>query len=303
MLLGWLFFLVANISLIPSTKTECPQNLTSVVNTSKTGILIETEILGVKKCMAASDEMFNINGTLVYKIIWRNCSSGDLWKLTWTHGSFLQNGKFVNMIQISQLNSDLRLDWVQRSDGWVIAYLVNRENITNKDLFIDKTGHGGYDFCIQGLQHKNVEENIFLLIVGATMTDSIKRPIFLEHIKFVAPGPEHSCNLEKLNIENGELVKDDSMHASMLNTTTKVLLGKTITIQCNPGYGVKDLNYTTVQEIKCYNAARPRACSKINSPISNMEKSTVGILSLIMVLVISLPCLLIVCYNKKSSEQ
>ena len=294
-----LFFVVASTSLIPSTKSGCLQDVNSVVNTSNTGILIESDDWVVKKkCLAASDEMFNINGTLGYKIIWRKCNRGDLWKLTWTHDvSVLQNGKVVNLIQISQLNSDLSLDWVERSDGWVIAYLVKRENITNTGLFIHQTGE--CEFSIQGLQYKNGEEYIFHLIVGAIMGDIIKNQIFLQNIKFVAPGPEHlqSCNLEKLKIKNGEIVKNERMPASTPNTTTKVLLGKTITIQCNPGYGVKDLNYTTFQEIKCYKAARPRACLKINSPIFNTEMLIVGIISLISVMVILLPCLLIICYR------
>ena len=150
-----LFFVVASTK----NKTGCLQDVNSVLNTSNTGILIESDVWGVKKCLAASDEMFNINGTLVYKIIWRKCNRGDLWKLTWTHDVYvLQNGKVVNLIQISQLNSDLSLDWVERSDGWVIAYLVKRENITNKGLFIHKTGE--CEFSIQGLQYKNGEEYI-----------------------------------------------------------------------------------------------------------------------------------------------
>ena len=66
---------------------------------------------------------------------------------------------------------------------------------------------------------------IFLPVVGATMADS---RIFLQDITVVVQINKvlfyNSCSLEKSKINNCEIVKDESMHSGMPNTTTRVLV-------------------------------------------------------------------------------
>ena len=85
--LGWLCFL--SFILKSSTQTSCLDDVESVVDANKTGALIKLRAGDTYKCLAVSNETFPINGTVAYKIIWRNnCSKGDLWKMIWANDTF-----------------------------------------------------------------------------------------------------------------------------------------------------------------------------------------------------------------------
>ena len=295
MALGWLYFVVASTALKPSTQTDCLNDAINVVNASQTGVQIKPDLQKVNKCLIPSDEMFRIGDTttnrtsdVAYKIIWSSkCSEKYLWKLTLTNNTILKNGKLLNLFEILQLHSDWRLDWASRADGWVIVYLIKSKNVRSKGFLIDRTDEA-CGFNIRGL-NKGAQNGVYLLL-GVTSTETVRQNFYLENITFAGSGPKHACDLETLRIDNGEIIEDKSIH----NNTNKVLLGSTITFQCNPGYGVNGLNFTTVQEIECNRNARPRACLKIKSPSVDVEEVVIGIISL-MVMLISVH-FLIFCY-------
>ena len=266
----------------------------SVVDASKTGVLIKLRAGDTYKCLAASNEMFHLNGTEAYKIIWRhNCSKGDLWKLTWTNNTFRkQYGSgtlqfsLINLVQVSLLQSDWGLEWAMRSDEWVFAYLIKREHIMDQGLLVSQST-GSEDNCtyfIEGIDYVNGQQQSWYLLTGTTLTGAVRGQEFMNSIEFAAPVPTQTCNLDKIKVKNGEIVKDATLRAGV----QRVLLSSTVTFRCNQGYGVRELNNAKVQEIKCYKAARLKSCKKLISPYAKKEESMVCRLYLMLVIILSI---------------
>ena len=297
MSLGWLCFL--SFILKSSTQTSCLDDVESVVDANKTGVLIKLRAGDTYKCLAVSNETFPINGTVAYKIIWRNnCSRGDLWQLTWTNNMFRkQYGRgmlqfsLINLVRISLLQSDWGLEWAtMRSDKWVFAYLIKRELIMNQGLLVSQST-GSDDNCtyvIEGIDFVNGQQQSWYLLAGTTSTGTVHDQEFMNGIEFAAPtSSEQTCNLENIKVKNGEIDTDVTMRAGLI----KVIMSRTITFRCYPGYGVKEFNNATVQEIECYNAARLKECEKIELP--SAKKGDYMVRKFYVMLVITLSILFV----------
>ena len=87
-------------------------------------------------------------------------------------------------------------------------------------------------------------------------------------LKFLDPGDvlTRFCSLSQLSTLNGRVRNEYGLPF--------VLYGQKVEVRCDPGYGVRSLNYSGLQTILCTNTSRALPCRRIGSNSKKKNKSS-----------------------------
>lgn len=228
---------------------ECTGEIDEVVKKSKNGVLIVLKDDGFKKCLAVKTLNINNNEEVSkYQLKWKKCKDGDLWKLTRSRDRFGYNSSF----RISKINSDLVLDWRINDDGYGIAFPNDEFENSGSSVHVYKANTNSHicKYKIQAFISAN-DYPMHLYTIYVRPYPSY----LLDPVSFALPVRSKRCPIKQFSVENGKLLNQDRV--------PYFLPGNSAFIKCNPGFGVKALNYTIIQQIKCWEEKRPRYCSAI----------------------------------------
>ena len=277
----------SNIALAELECLDCSGDWNRLVKDGKSGILIRHALQ--KKCLAVIDVNYTgrlghiDNDTYNFKLSWEKCSEADLWILNSTESDYTSRGKIFIAVHISLINTDWKLDWKKETDGVAFVFLAKPAEITHKGMILEKNtlnSHNDCFFRLSGYKNHLMERTLYLepnpdrkeLLKGLNMAT----------ISFLAPLTDKSCPLEQFSVKEGELVNNDQV--------PYFLSGATVTLRCKPGFGVKEFNYTSYQELECAEDVRPKPCSALlltqdqDSMVCHVYLLIVGILSCMVIL-------------------
>ena len=297
----------SNIALAELECLDCLGDWDRLVKDGKSGILIRHALQ--KKCLAVIDANHtgrlgqSDNDTYNFKLSWEKCSEADLWVLSSTESDYTSREKIFIAVYISLINTDWKLDWKKETDGLAFVFLAKPAEITHKGMILEKNTRSSHNDCLfrlSGYKNDLTERTLYLepnpdrkeLLIGLNMAT----------ISFLAPLTDKSCPLEQFSVKKGELVNVDQV--------PYFLSGATVTLRCKPGFGVKEFNYTSYQELKCAEDVRPKPCSAL--PLTQDQDSTVcyvnllivGILTCIIILqLVVLGCIISRSFKKTTEEQ
>ena len=103
-------------------------------------------------------------------------------------------------------------------------------------------------------------------------------------LKFKDPGlyqgaGKSVCKLAQFSTDHGALRNRENV--------TFYLPGDVVEVQCDPGYGVRKLNFSSLQTITCSRTARPRSCERlILEEIESKEKDKPAIQHVVLIIAI-----------------
>ena len=218
-----------------------------VVERSKAGILIQNYN---KKCLAASDYKVTVDNSEVIELNWGKCSQENLWIIYWTNHE--QIGTKIGSVQISKLNSTWGLDWKLKNKSQKYeVYLTKKQKIAKNHIILKKSTlfeEEPCKFSIEGIK----DGMSSYLNFGAELR------YFLNGITFSVL-TNYKCPFNQFLVKNGVIVSS--------NKLPYFLPDSTVTIRCHPGYGIKELNFSTYQDVKCSKNRRPKPCSRIKQGV------------------------------------
>ena len=257
-----------------------------VVRTSQDGgILIENKDWP-GKCLFATQIPVNLPkkygiGDSCLKLTWVTCNEASIWVINQIDAS--------GMVRISLVNTDWSLEWKEIAAGTALVYLAHMKNIKYQFLMLkeDKQDFGFpfppyFDlFGPRGskwIPVPNVDE-----ILSWSMYES------LHGIILKLPFSIQTCSLRSMSVRHGLVPNKDKVPF--------FLEGSTVTVVCQRGYGVRLLNYTSHQVVRCNTSSESRQvkpCSLIRG-----DEDSVVMCSVYQALTISLSVILLVrlCYQ------
>ena len=229
-----------------------------VVERSKAGILIQNYN---KKCLAASDDKVTVDNSEVSKLNWGKCSQENLWIIYWTNNE--QIGTNIGSVQIYKLNSTWGLDWklTNKSQLYQVyeVYLTKKQKKAKNNIILKKSTlfeEEPCKFSIEGIKDGT----------PSYLNFGLELRYFLNGITFSVL-KNYTCPFNQFLVKNGVIVSSDKLPYFLPDST--------VTIRCHPGYGIKELNFTTYQDVKCSKNRRPKPCSRIKQVVDERETNTV----------------------------
>ena len=206
-------------------------------------------VIGDKKAARMDLE----NGETGFSLSWKNCSESNLWVLKWT--KYEHTGSFL--VQISLIGQNWSMEWGTQKGGLNIIYLAKTKNIPQNKSHVQDviqqamvversnlTNENNCNFMILGTDYFNYNDDDFPDFRPRTLsTNKNLHHKSLSDIGFARPAPDVTCLLKKLVVRHGKVLNVDNVPF--------FLAGNTVTIKCDPGYGVEKLNYSSRQEVVC----------------------------------------------------
>ena len=246
---------------------ECLGTIGDVVAQSEESgvrIVFSGKCLGVKgdkKAVRVDLE----NGEAGISLAWTNCSESNLWVLKWTKYEY--TGSFL--VQISLIGQDWSLEWGTQKGGLNIIYVAKTKNIPQNKSHVQDviqqamvvkrsnlTNKNNCNFMILGTDYFNYNDDDFPDFRPRTLsTNTNLYNETLSDIGFARPAPDVTCLLKKLAVRHGKVFNVDNVPF--------FLAGNTVTIKCEPGYGVEKLNYSSRQEVVCSKNLKLNPCKSI----------------------------------------
>ena len=264
-----------NLAVLDMECLDCLGEIADVVKLSKAGVQIKHVFTG--KCLTTSSEKMEWDGLKGYQLTWRNCSRAARWIVTWAD-------IWKKLVRISQLDSKWGIDWTRGEQK--VAYLTKEKNINNQGLLLERKGLNGCLYRVLGPEEIDDTGKVVRWIIFSTRPyndSNIKFNYTLNKIKIIPPIPGPVCPLRQFAVKHGRVLND--------NNVPFFLPGSTVTVQCNAGYGVKTLNKSVDQELKCSVNARPKRCIKS----VGLEKEWTSQQNVYLAIIASLVTLLILC--------
>ena len=262
---------------------ECIGGVEDVVEKSKTGILIMfIESDGVKMCLKEKKRKSSTrNSDKVGKLLWTACDNADLWVVK---KSDTTSSNKPQLYQISKINSSLVLGWQILETGYGYLFPIRESNITNRDLLI-RPNDRYISKCRYGI---NVIESGSdyprHLLITTNAYDELAR--FLEPVLFILPFHQKRCTIEQFSVQHGHVVNHDKV--------PWFPPGSSVLVKCDPGFGVKALNFTLFQHLTCSKNTRPKPCStftpKSRSEPYNLFIIVPSIISMVLMWLIVVNC-------------
>ena len=238
---------------------QCLGNVEQVVSKSQTGLLIEREEFG--KCLAVSRIRVNLTDAAGFKLVWKSCSQASLWTI---HYRYDNNSHFVRVTLHDSdwgLETNIDPDSIENSPP---VYLASLKNTSRQIISLDESSLMNDEKCrfdflrLTMLDGNRVKWNLFF------DTNDMNSYNSLTSINLKIPVRNETCPLRRFVVKNGEVVNE--------NKVPYFLPGETVIIRCQPGYGVKSLNYTSYQIVTCKERARPRPCSLVKTRVERRSE-------------------------------
>ena len=270
-------YLLSRKCMKTADKQNPGKNLTEIEALSKlgAGFLIQ-KYSGEKICCLM--KLKGLEDISSYPVIWGSCEMGSKWLLT--KGKYQEEEQEeVDDYQISLASSpDLCLDVNERVEftGYSFAMATKCRKISHQ---INDT----QVMTIFGKMGKYT-------IHSAKLNDEFYAGdehagvLSTAYLKFKDPGlykgaGKSVCKLAQFSAEHGALRNRENV--------TFYLPGDVVEVQCDPGYGVRKLNFSSLQTITCSMNIRPRSCTRINQEDNN-SKGVVQYVVLTVVLTIAI---------------
>ena len=271
-------YIVSRKCMKTADKQNPGKNLTEIEALSKSGAgFLVQRFSGEKICclikLAALEDISS------FPVIWGSCETGSRWLLT--KGKYQEEEqKDVIYYQISLASSpDLCLDVNKRVGlaGYSFAMATKCRKITfqmNDTQVMNVFGKvGNYTIYFAKLNDE--------FYAGGEHAGLLST----EYLKFKDPGlyqgaGKSVCKLAQFSTDHGALRNRENV--------TFYLPGDVVEVQCDPGYGVRKLNFSSLQTITCSRTARPRSCTRIKREDKNDQGRVVQHVLLTVVLTIAI---------------
>ena len=252
---------------------DCLQSVEIVMEHSKHGVLIKNQ--SGKLCLSTRQKSEGTvstkvdNSTRVH-LTWIPCSKADTWTLTRTGETSNQSRENGAWVEVSKFNSSLVLDWELTPEEWALVYLTKKSSLSQNKI------HFSRSYLYSGLGCR-------FRFLGFGMT-LFPKTGSLDGISILVPSAITKCPLQQFSVANGEVINE--------NKVPYFLEGSSVSIQCRTGFGVKALNYSYRQVIRCSQGIRPRPCSTL-TPVNKREHSVTPDMEIYLGIIVVLSVVLI----------
>ena len=230
---------------------ECLGDVIDVVAKGQLGLRLEQ--VGFSRCLGVSNKKLYLNNRQGFKLSWKPCDKANIWKLSETT---CLNGQFEqSCVRLSLIGLNWSVEWIIHENGNTSVYLAKKTNITQQVLalqkrLVDKACR--FDFSTPNAVNEveGAQGNVLFTDIDRS---SQRRNKSLKGITISVPIVHHTCSLNQFVVNNGEVLNDDKV--------PHFLAGATVKVQCITGFGVKSLDFSDIQEVKCSKRIRLRHCS------------------------------------------
>ena len=235
---------------------ECFGDADVVANASR--VLIKQEYS--LKCLSVGTNQTEF--TKEYFLVWKSCADADLWSFTPTNHTYTLSGKETKLVRVSR-DSIRNLEWRNRN-----VFLTKRSSSTTQLFALLESSSSGTacTFAVgapdyqDGKMKGQVVSHLYTGKVGHNTQTLANVTITRPH-----PDQQNTCSPKEFSTRRSEVINYDQV--------PYFLPGDMVTISCTSGFGIKALNCTTRQLVKC-GADSPGAYSRLKhcSLITRCEK-------------------------------
>ena len=260
------------------------------------GVLIENGFQS-DKCLFATQIHVNLNtkygiDVSSLKLWWVSCKKASLWEIKRIDSS--------EMVRISLVSTEWSLEWKAIAADIAIVYLAQTKSIKNQGIMLKGTTEDfgnpfpSYVFdLIESPGSKRIPMTNIDEIYNGTIDDS------LLGVKLTLPFPSQRCSLESVSVKNGLVLN--------LDKVPFFLEGSTITVVCQRGYGVRLLNYTSYQVVRCNTSSKSRHLKPCSLIRGGKDEDSAVMCNVYQALTISLSVILfarlVTNYRKKCQRE
>ena len=247
---------------------ECLLTVDEVIAQSEeTGVRIVDE--QSRKCLgltsSSTPRVKLANGKSGFRVAWKNCSNSNLWVLTRAETGYQDS----YLVFLKGHKYEWSLEWNIRRHSHNIVYLAKSHNDTsdeiNNQITLDRNLPKNGENCNYRIMASYNSDGkkpshpkfykLFTLKNGSLLP--------LSFVKFIRPALDTTCSLKKMSTKHGTILNKDKVPF--------LLAGSVITIKCLHGYGIKSLNFSIQQKVRCSEHMDIRPCSKIKRGIQQQE--------------------------------
>ena len=268
------------------TCLECMGKVDDIFNKSKSGVLIKDE--HTNKCLTVDSKQIvfeNAPGNRDSDL--KSCTNADLWVFIAPEHEFVpwdKKFKLVTILWAKDLNWSL--EWRMLSGKREL--IVSRKSNSTKQLFLLTEKPFSYDPCVFEISQLHLKDGKFLYDYFNYFYTSLLNGKLVKDVMIQLPhlNRKKTCGLKTFSTKNNNVINDKGV--------PYFLPGSPINITCNPGYGIKALNFTPQQEVECGSGLRPRRCSLITRHEKKKEETFMSWrqIYLLMLALITIPILI-----------
>ena len=293
-------------SISSCSTSNCLETLEEVEGQSKkSGVRImqqrSGDCLGLKKGNASVDDLWN--DSKKFRLVWKKCSKADLWVVTRTNMEYM--GSYLMEISLLGKAWTLRWDSDKNSQGigYNVVYVAKRiqpQNVTHtsanhstfnlkQSIFVEKdtqvVEETSCSFTLYGPDFINYGTNEFPYYLPWHLLVDLHSSSSLS-VKFSKPYQRLVCPLN-LPVRHGRIINEDMVPFFLEKSV--------ITIECNPGYGIRSLNYTSFYKVECTRAMKLKSCKPLK------RKNLFMLLTIITFAILF--SVVIHCWSKRCRDQ
>ena len=257
-------------------KNSAGANLTEIVSLSSsgTGFLIQ-QVSSALVCLAAGKRMLRAEDKEMYRVTWKSCAESTTTRWIMRPVGHLESEDKASseLYQISpadQLDLCLDVHISEKGQGAMEAVLKKCREVSksstgshNAQMMLVKIEHSGsfpntnsHDaysiFSTAGVEPD--DDSITILFTS----DEVDNSKSLHGVSFRKPAfyeEPPRCTLSQFSTPHGSVRNKENLPF--------FLPGHQVDVECDRGFGVRLLNYTTLQTVVCSQAAKPLPCTRI----------------------------------------
>ena len=218
------------------------------------------------------------------QLIWVSCAKGTRWSLHEVDNSEIRNLESLNvslLYRIQPTNSPEKcVDAIVNESNFSQAILRKCiKSLKSQLMYLEPSSlsMSNDSYSIFSAPEKNLQLRRHgrghpnILHTGSFRTSKLES---LFAVKFVDPAKlqTRSCSLLQLSTHHGTVRNE--------NNLPFILPGHVVEVQCDPGYGVRSLNYSGIQTVVCTDTSTPLPCRRIESkkkkPCKSRGRGTAG---------------------------
>ena len=244
----------------------------SLSESNSPGFLIRNDV-GIISCLSTRGIPESKTATLTdasYGLTWRSCNKATRWMLRGVNEVELYY--HISPVGDSDLCLDVRMLIPSRENMYgnlTQAFVAKCGNNSSQMMTIPPSLMVSYDnstvkYSIYSVSELQESGYFSILFTGENVHDSESLcDISFINPKFYPQSDNQICSISQFSTRHGTVRNKENLPF--------FLAGQTVEVLCNQGYGVKSLNFTSLQVVVCNKSARPLPCTRIASSRQTRE--------------------------------